>query len=389
MHREALAKRWRGKYSSVLFAFSLYLAISGGGLGVADVFTVERALVSAFLTFFSFLSCIILIGLSETRVSKILFYLFALVAFYCSIQILRADSIVLALGKLDGLVIASGLVFILGRAAQTHCAIEFRRSFIISAIFVLVLTLGYKYLFGFWDREVRFLLNGPIVFGWLMAISSLLCLDVQREGARNVYIALAVVFLIALIWTGSKGPIIGYAIGVTYLITSGGRYYRLPFVVAAFWLIGYVALVNDLLPDRFLVFERIISGTLLASDFGSVGVRQLMWMESFEMFWQYPLFGLGLGNWASNSILSSQLGEGIVYPHNVVAEILSEHGLVGFVLFAVLFLVVYKSAARLGRCIFITMLISLLFTGDMGNWHFLVALPIVLGGHLRQEKGLN
>ncbi|WP_341863266.1 O-antigen ligase family protein [Gymnodinialimonas sp. 57CJ19] len=374
-------KQWRNKLSSVVLAFALYLSISSGGLGLADVFTIERALVSAFLTFLALLSSIVLAVLSRTGAQRTLYCIFATVVFYCIIQFLRADSIILALGKLDGLVFASGLVFILGRAVQVHDAVELRRSLIVSAIFVLVLTIAYKWYFGFWDREVRFFLNGPIIFGWLMAVSSLLCLDVQREGSRILYISLAVIFLLALFWTESKGPLIGYMIGATYLMTSGGKYYRLPVIVAAFWLAGYVAVANNLFPSRFLVLERMISGTLLASDFGSVGVRQLMWLESLEMFSQRPFFGMGLGNWASNSMISFQFGERIVYPHNIIAEILSEHGLVGAVFFGVLFWLIYLRSSRLGRCVFITICVSLLFTGDMGNWHFLVALPIVLGNY--------
>jgi O-antigen ligase len=141
-----------------------------------------------------------------------------------------------------------------------------------------------------------------------------------------------------------------------------------------------------LLPERFLVIERLLAGNLLDSDFGSIGIRQLMFFDSWELFKDNYLIGLGLGNWGTNSELSVYYGAGIIYPHNIVAELLSEHGIIGCSVLSLLFTYVFRHISVLGRAVFTAMLISLLFTGDMGYWHFLIALPLAISAKRKERS---
>jgi len=54
---------------------------------------------------------------------------------------------------------------------------------------------------------------------------------------------------------------------------------------------------------------------------GSVGARNVMYSDTLELIYEYPLMGVGFGNWskAFNTIYE--------YPHNLFLEIFSELGL--------------------------------------------------------------
>jgi len=368
--------------ATILLSFAFYLSLAVGGIGLGEELSFARLATSGPLL----IAAAFLLSLPKKLSLQGIFAVY-LVLLYCIIQLMRAEDLTLALRKLDGFIVGGMLVYLFGSLGVQRGENRFYRSFILVALLTLLLTISYKFVFGFWDRQVRFLLNGPIVFGWMMLISSLVSLHVAQGHRKFLFLLFSAIFVTALLWTGSKGPIIGWIAGVSCIFYSQGRLTKFPiFVVTVIFLIVFLYEYN-LIPERFQVFERLLAGNLLTSDFGSIGIRQLMIFDAWQLFEDHLVFGLGLGNWGSKSNLSIYFGEGIVYPHNIFAELLSEHGLVGFIILLTVFVIAFQRSSDLGRAIFAAMFISLLFTGDMGYWHFLVALPLSMSSSSDEEVG--
>lgn len=365
-------------FASFLFALLLYLSLAIGGIGLGEDLSAARLATSGPIAIFA------MVMLAARRKLKFGALILGLIALsYCLFQLTRSNDLIVALRKIDGFIFASSLVLLFGGLGLRNGNRQFYNAFIAVALVVLVATLVFKGAFGFWDRRIRFFLNGPIVFGWMMAVSSIISIYCAFQYKNFRYYVFAAMFFLALIWTASKGPVVGWISGVTFLLFIMGRISLLPLFLAVTALTVLVLHEYNLLPERFLVVERLLTGALREADFGSVGVRWLMILDSFTIFFENSLIGVGLGNWADYASYSSFYGGRIVYPHNLLAEILSEHGIFGASVFFTLFIFVFLRAGTLGRTIFASMLMSLFFTGDMGYWHFLVGLPLIIDGNRR------
>lgn len=80
--------------------------------------------------------------------------------------------------------------------------------------------------------------------------------------------------------------------------------------------------------------------------------RLLMWQSATYMFMDYPIFGVGVGNYHDQYIQkyrSSLSREDQWHPHNVLLNMLSESGLLGGVSFLLLFGYIYYNAIQTWR----------------------------------------
>lgn len=239
-------------------------------------------------------------------------------------------------------------------------------------LFILILTVFYKLYYGFFDRSVRFFLNGPIVFGWIMGICSFFSLYLWIILNKYYYLFFSVLFFISLLWTQSKGPIIVtiFLLFFSYLMKKKVRSV-IPLSVGIFLLYNLIYFISDIQElERIGAIVRFFQKDLLNSDYGSVGVRLSMYTETIEIIKNNLILGVGLGQWAQYTQTD------FLYPHNVFLEIASELGLILFVIF----LTVYFCFACKGGAFsaYITLFFSgcMFFSGDISYLRFPITFQL-------------
>ena len=360
------------------YALVLYVVLAIGSFGLGGVDPPRLALMSICLLF-----ALWVVLTRPLEVDRWDVFVLGGISVWMILAATRGIYTDLWLPKFDGAVLGGALAFVIARGACVRYRSAFDDYFITAALLVLLMTLAYKLHFGFGDRTVRYFLNGPIVFGWMMGIGCILSFLAWLRSDRPVYALIAMVFLLAIVWSASKGPVIALVPALLACALVSGRWSRLALAGIAFYAAWYFAAQFDVLPERFEAFARVLDGTQAAQDKGSIELRQFMWDYSWTTFKDSPVLGVGLGNWSLGMGGSYFVANGMIYPHNLVFELLSEHGVIGtFVLLAAI-LAAFIRCDKAGRCVMIFVFVGLQFTGDMAYWPFLIAFPLALRG--RQE----
>ena len=278
--------------------------------------------------------------------------------------------------KYSGLVISSGLTFLYFVAGIRMVGTEacFR---ILTWILLtlLLIAFAYKLQFGFFDRQVRFFLNGPIVFGRLMSLGAIAALIGFTGLAR---IVLATTFVLAVLWTASKGPILGVSIGLVYFTWIKSPPARRPYllligasIVASVILLGSIQ--SEGYAGRILALLLLFTDPASAlSDSGPFGNRVALYGDTFALIAKFPM-GVGLGAWSS--FVADDYG--LYYPHNLFLEVFSESGillgLIGITPF-LLFLAVRHSVFTLPALYF---LVVQQVSGDLLDARFILVFSML------------
>lgn len=242
--------------------------------------------------------------------------------------------------------------------------------FIRASFVVLILTVAYKLNFGFFHRPVRYFLNGSIVFAWLMGLSFCLCLIVSKINTNLYYKEklgkYTFIFLIAVFWGFSKGPILA-ALFVYLIANLSGRVKFKEFLIMFFvvFFLGYLLFLFKEEPviSRMLnVFMN--SGGVLETS--SVNARYMMFSDTISLILKNPLLGVGLGEWGEYVSFG-----GAKYPHNFILEILSELGLIIGVLYFSFVLFFFIASDNRVKILVIFFVIVMSFSGDITYLRFL------------------
>jgi len=364
---------------AIPLAFCLYLALAAGGIGLGEEFSLARVV---FSLLFVAVSGVVIFANRNVDINFIV--VLSLLLAYLAVQTFRSENVSIALSKIDGFLIGGFFVSLFLSRGQKKYGKQFLTAVVISGFAMLLLTVLYKLTFGLWDRSVRFFLNGPIVFAWLMSIMFIISIHRYLLTKNISYIVLSLAFFLAVVWTGSKGPIVALAAASLYFLIANRKLGAAATTIGLSVLTFQIFAEFGMLPPRLMAFERVLWGELSSQDFGSIGVRQVMLYESLLLFQSAPLIGLGMGNWMIHSSDFRIVSEGFVYPHNILAEIASEHGLIGLMFFIVVLAFTFFRSESLARAIMIFSFFALLFTGDLGYWRFLIFLP--LGLHLGRQE---
>jgi O-antigen ligase len=207
--------------------------------------------------------------------------------------------------------------------------------------------------------------------GLLIAIY--LMLSKRAATTRLWAVAALPALAIAVVASGSRGPVVGLAIGLVVLLAltaTNTRARRRLLVVAAAILVAVIAVVQTV-PTSTLSrsLEVIVSS---GSDLSTNGRSQL-WALAWQNFIDHPLTGLGTGGFADLQPVE-------LYPHNFLLEGAAELGIAG--LLALIGLVAWTSV-RIGRAWFATRdedrllaaVIAALFAMAVVNALFSSALP--------------
>jgi O-antigen ligase len=244
---------------------------------------------------------------------------------------------------------------------------ELARVLVIFLALDLLAAVAYKLLFGFFDREVMFFLNGPIVFGRFMSIALILSLYVFRGYFR---IIAAVTFFAAIVWTESKGPIL--AVICTLLAMgwlSSGRRGKLVVLLGCFavaLIVLVVARYFDISVEqigRLAILLNLLSGdTTLPMFIQSNSARNSLWARTLDIIYAHP-FGVGLGGWAHYANYKSDTP----YPHNLFLELWSEGGLVLGTVACVPLLLFLLARINMFWFVALCLLLAQLVSGNIGD----------------------
>lgn len=189
---------------------------------------------------------------------------------------------------------------------------------------LLLFALVVKSRGGFFDRSVRFGLNGPIVFARFMGLAAIASLVVLTGVLRWVA---AVVFLLAIVWTQSKGPFLSVVVVfVAYSLFEGRGLRRLAGPLIVVGLVGLLLALAALFTDapvlgRFELAASYSEPEQTAANYGSIGSRVETYTATLKLIEERPL-GVGVGGWQAATGLYY-----MEYPHNFVLEVASELGL--------------------------------------------------------------
>ncbi|MDP9881376.1 O-antigen ligase [Variovorax boronicumulans] len=375
--RSGVAMR-KSFFTMFFLAGAIYLLlVSGGVFPYAQDDQVKSAIKGAMLFVAGFYLSSFGIGRSAFR--PVGAFLFIGLTIGC-VALGRSEHLGFSLEKIDGAIVCSAVIaLLLDRAYSRFGERAFHEAFIAWAFCLLLLTLGYKAQFGLFDRDVRYFLNGPIVYGWLMGVCGVISFHLWSETRRRIFLIAFVLFFIALIWTESKGSVFGFAVGMAFYLLMNFK----KSLVLSLGTVGCFLIFNFFFADqilelldgtRFSAIGRIYSGELSEADDGSVGTRVVLVEKAFQDFKENPLSGIGLGQFS--------LGE-YRYPHNQHLEIFAEMGVFVGLLHVFFVLFSFWRATLLNRAIILIFAVGASFSGDISYLRFLYSfclIGIVSGG---------
>lgn len=226
--------------------------------------------------------------------------------------------------------------------------------------------------------------GGPIVFARMMLVGSFLFMYKNYKylffGKRLNFI-ISSIFILMAILSGSKFPILIFIIiNFIYYISSLKFNYNLFIFIIIFTIfISFILFyINDIInldiSSLNRIFDLFLSNDI--SNLSSVSARQEFIYTCFQIFYDYPIFGCGVGNWGSLANYYYNFSEAAVlyldYPHNILLEILSETGILGFLFFLLIFykMIFIKKDFNIFYLIFIFYFTNSLSSGDLMDFRF-------------------
>lgn len=282
--------------------------------------------------------------------------------------------------KIESVVLGTAVCYMLLVAGINRYGWDgFRHRAIVFALLVLGMTVLYKLKFGFWDRETRFFLNGPIVFGWLMGLHAMFALMLWSEGRKTIYLLYFLAFLLAVIWTQSKGPLLALFVCVAFMLVILARRNWLVFrnffifltVVLVVAFVQRDIILESLEGSRLQSIAALFTGETQESDQGSIGTRGDMLQESMGYIMAKAPFGIGVGEWPNVS------RSGVDYPHNEHLEILVEMGVPWFVMHVIFVFYTYLRGGNELRIVMLFFLIASSFSGDVSYLRYVFPFALL------------
>jgi O-antigen ligase len=191
-------------------------------------------------------------------------------------------------------------------------------------------------------------IDNPIWYGRLLGIPILAALFFGKNSFLK-WLTI-IIGLILVYQTGSRAVLLGLILCFFIYGHHRKKFSRLLYII---------------IPLGISVIAIYLVATEGYGNVHSVAHRLAYWKVGLEMFYQSPLFGMGIGNfglaYGDINILK--------YPHNLLIEILAELGLFGFILFILFILSVFKNSNKRGflTMTFIFFIFNAMFSGDIST----------------------
>lgn len=305
---------------------------------------------------------------------------FVVITFIFIISFFRTNDLDYSLNKYIScsfVVLSLYLIFKILIVLNKNNFIQVTQYIVYAGLIILALTILYKIQFGFWNRDVRFFLNGPIVFSWLSGFYCLLSANIYKNTRKFPYLIICILFLFSVIWTESKGGLVATITAlIFFLIYDNKNLIRLPII----GLIGLFFIFTDFVINildsvtgntRLGALIRLLNNNVAAQDNGSITIRQNMVDESIKLFNDNWGFGIGLSNYQFQTVY------GFLYPHNIHLEIFLECGILIGLSYIIFIAINFIKAPTVFKSIFILFLIAATFSGDVTNLRFLLIICLI------------
>ncbi|MCX7771190.1 MAG: O-antigen ligase family protein [Proteobacteria bacterium] len=206
----------------------------------------------------------------------------------------------------------------------------------------------YQYFFKHLERAQGFF-SHSLTFGNVMSILSIMVFSLLLIGfcrsrlERIYYTTSLIIFILSIYISGGRGPLIFTMI--TICITIVLRYGKKGLLISSlvflcFLVLGYYAYNNPAINRRL----HELANESIYNSMSSIGTRIALWKASFEIFLDYPLFGIGYSNF--KSVVKEYLKVPVLttaHAHNAYIQYLVLHGIIGLLCLLTFFYNLLKS----------------------------------------------
>ncbi len=252
-----------------------------------------------------------------------------------------------------------------------------------------------------WMRAFGFFPD-PHTFSFFMGLCFFICLGYfawEKKWKRKVLAGISTVFMfLATVLSFSRGAYLGMLLG--------SLFFFIILAVKFFGKTGKIAIVGVALAFLLSIFFQETIQNRLTSVFnpkeGSNTERIKNWKQAFEIVRNYPLSGIGLGNYTFYIDPSSKERSSI-YAHNTFLDIAAETGILNGLLFIFLILIslsrsaISKNILNLGIASGLTyFLVHSIFDTPIWSPQVMVVLLVILAlgvsrppGSKMAKAGLN
>lgn len=150
--------------------------------------------------------------------------------------------------------------------------------------------------------------------------------------ARLLLISVVLLMITALFLTGSRGGVVAFCFGSLVLLWRFRSWQTLLAFLFFCFLMGCVIFS---IPSSQIIWQGLVG----YQTSPSVLSRVELWKESIRIFMENPILGVGLGNINYHVELAGSL---FMRSHNLMLELLSEAGIIGFLIFVGLILKILR-----------------------------------------------
>lgn len=168
--------------------------------------------------------------------------------------------------------------------------------------------------------------------------------------------------VLAIALTGSRGGLLATIVALMIVPLTMGRLTPGRLVAAFAILIGSAGFAAVYVPHTIVQRLSTTGSEVEDANFGN---RWRLWRAGAHAFEQRPMTGYGTGSFVR--VVTPELGSDARVAHNTYLSVLVEQGIVGLVLYLLMFLAVYRSILRLPKLerrfaltLFATLLIAIL-----------------------------
>lgn len=252
---------------------------------------------------------------------------------------------------------------------------DFSKSVIAFLLILLAFSILYKLKNGFFNRQVNFLFNGPIVFARLMGIGLIICILNKSFKFRTL---ISFIFLTAMVWTQSKGPLLALFFSLTlYFFIENNNKQKFKVLLLSIPLVLVFAYnISDIISfqyfERYLSLVSALQGDLGGSNYGSLGVRVDAYIETINAIINFPM-GIGLGSWPYYFTNFN-----FDYPHNLILEVLVELGVFIGCVFLIPVFSYFRITINYFFYIWIFLFINQMYSGDILDSRYLLVLSFLM-----------